>query len=48
MKAVSTRKTHKTIVEAPNGVTKENLFKKATKYIRGKFKIIKDEQETKN
>ena len=39
MKAISTRKTFKTTVEAPKGVTKDQLKVKANKYIKGKFKI---------
>jgi hypothetical protein len=39
MKAVSKGKKFKTIVEAPPGATKDELEKKANKYIKGKHEI---------
>jgi len=46
MKAISTRKDFKTIVEPPDNpteeVTEESLRRQAYKAIKGRFKIIKD------
>ena len=39
MKAISTGE-YKTIIEAPKGATKEELIKKASKYIKGDYQII--------